>query len=79
MPRVSGRDAFRQLRQLDPHVRVLFASGYSAEQVTGEEQQHILGFVSKPYRPDDLAQVVRSAIDRAKSLNGSAQLSGCSV
>ena len=34
MPRLSGHDTLRQLQQLDPDVRVLFSSGYSAEQVT---------------------------------------------
>jgi PAS domain S-box-containing protein len=67
MPRLSGRDAFRRLRQLDPDVRVLFASGYSAEHLTEEEHTRVLGFVSKPYRPQELAQRVREALDRARS------------
>jgi PAS domain S-box-containing protein len=65
MPRLSGRDTFRQLQQLDPEVRVLFASGYSSEHLTDSEQEQSLGFVSKPYSPDDLVHTVRSALDRA--------------
>ncbi len=64
MPRLSGHDAFRQLLDIDPKTRVLFASGYSAEHVSAAEHERILGFVSKPYRPDDLAHMVRAALDR---------------
>ena len=37
MPRLSGRDTLRQLLQIDPDVRVLFSSGYSAEQITATD------------------------------------------
>jgi PAS domain S-box-containing protein len=63
MPRVSGRDALRQLNGLHSDVRVLFASGYTAEHLTEEDHEHIAGFVSKPYRPDELAAAVRAALD----------------
>ena len=64
MPRLSGRDTFRRLQQINPDVRVLFASGYSAEHLSDGEQNQSLGFVSKPYSPDDLAHTIRSALDR---------------
>lgn len=67
MPRVSGRDALRQLIALNSDVRVLFASGYTAEHLTEEDHEHIAGFVSKPYRPDELAAAVRTALDRQPS------------
>jgi CheY-like chemotaxis protein len=63
MPRVSGRDALHQLLAINPGVRVLIASGQSAEHLSAEDHQHICGFVSKPYRPDDLALAVRTALD----------------
>jgi len=61
MPRRSGRDAFRRLLEIDPDVRVLFASAYSAEHLTEADQKRALGFVNKPYRPEDLARVVQAA------------------
>ena len=64
MPRLSGRDAFRQIRVLDPEVCVLFASGFSPEQLTAEEHEQIAGFVAKPYRPRELTALVREALDR---------------
>ncbi len=65
MPRLSGRDAFRRMMQIDPGVRVVFASGYSAEVLGDGERAQACGFVGKPYRPDDLARTVRAALDRA--------------
>jgi PAS domain S-box-containing protein len=64
MPRLSGQDAFAQLTALNPDVRALFASGYSAENVSAVENGSILGFVGKPYSPQELAQKVRSALDK---------------
>jgi PAS domain S-box-containing protein len=64
MPRLSGRDTFQQLFAIDPRVRVLFASGYSIEQMSEVENDRICGFVSKPYRPEELAQKVRMALDK---------------
>jgi DNA-binding response OmpR family regulator len=65
MPRLSGRETFRELRRLAPGVRVMFASGYSVEEVQ-EEQDQTCGFVAKPYRPDGLTAAVRAALDRAR-------------
>jgi CheY-like chemotaxis protein len=65
MPRLSGHDAFRRLVEINPRIRALFASGYSAEHVSKDTHERILGFVGKPYRPDDLAQMVRTALDKS--------------
>jgi len=68
MPRLSGREALRELLAIDPGVRVLFSSGYSAEQITetDKEKECVLGFVNKPYRPQDLVQTIRTVLDRAR-------------
>jgi PAS domain S-box-containing protein len=65
MPGLSGRDAFRQMLQLNPAAPVLFASGYSAEQALETDRERGLGFLGKPYRPEELALAVRAALDRA--------------
>ena len=67
MPRLSGRDAVRRLREIDPAVCIVFASGYGEEHLTQEEQERLAGFVSKPYRLEDLAVAVRAALDQRKS------------
>jgi PAS domain S-box-containing protein len=62
MPRLSGRDAHRRLRQLNPQVRVLLCSGHPAEAAEAA-REGALGYVSKPYRGQDLAAAVRKALD----------------
>jgi len=66
MPRLSGEDALRQMIDIDPSVRVLFSSGYFAEHVTARGE-HILGFLGKPYRQDELLRSVREALEQIKS------------
>jgi PAS domain S-box-containing protein len=66
MPRLSGRDTLRQLREFDPGVRVLYSSGYTSEQVPEPAKEGVLGFVNKPYRPQELVQVVRQVLDQVR-------------
>jgi CheY-like chemotaxis protein len=66
MPRLSGHDTLRQLRLIDSNVAVLFASGYSAEHVIESDKDGVLGFINKPYRPQDLASTVRAALNKRK-------------
>ena len=62
MPRLSGREALQRLRKINPRVRVLLASGYSAEQLTDADRVHIEGFIAKPYRERDLVCAVEAAL-----------------
>jgi PAS domain S-box-containing protein len=64
MPRLSGRDAFRRLIEYDPEVRVLFASGYSADHPFDQNDERVLGFVHKPFQPEELARMVRAGLDK---------------
>jgi PAS domain S-box-containing protein len=66
MPVLSGRDALRLLRQIDPEIPVLFASGYSAEQAIDADSEQVTGFVGKPFPPQQLASAVRQALDQAE-------------
>jgi PAS domain S-box-containing protein len=79
MPNLSGQEAFRQMWQINPNVKAVFASGYAAEQITTEEQHRILGFVKKPYRPDELVQSIREALKHAREKETSYDLDlvGC--
>jgi CheY-like chemotaxis protein len=60
MPRVSGREACRKIRAVNPRARVLFSSGFSSEDV--EPEDGAIGLLAKPYRPDDLLQAVQLAL-----------------
>lgn len=64
MPLMTGQEVLREIRKIDPSVRVLFASGYSADSFGGNDMSGIMGFLQKPYRPDELAAAVRAAVDK---------------
>jgi CheY-like chemotaxis protein len=63
MPQMSGKEAFVALKQINPKVKVLLASGFSVE---GEAQAMLSegakGFVQKPYRKVELSQKVAKAL-----------------
>ena len=60
MPRMSGRDAFRQLVKINPSARVLFSTGYSGGDL--DELDGSVGLLGKPYRPHELVEAVRAAL-----------------
>ncbi len=59
MPGMNGEEVFERLRQLDPQVKVLLSSGYSAdERVQSMVRKGCLGFVPKPYNLALLAEKI---------------------
>jgi PAS domain S-box-containing protein len=66
MPHLSGRDTLRRLIQIDPGVRAILSSGYTADQASLTEYSQILGFVGKPYRAEQLVRAVRAGLDKAR-------------
>lgn len=60
MPKMSGRDAFRHLIEMDANVRVLFSTGYSADDIV--ELEGSVGLLSKPYRAQELLTTVQTAL-----------------
>jgi len=67
MPRMSGRDVFRELKRINPEVRVLIASAFSQE-ATADQLIHegVAGFLSKPYTIDRLSQEVARHTTRSE-------------
>ncbi|MBL8798788.1 MAG: response regulator [Planctomycetia bacterium] len=61
MPRLSGKDAFHEMLDINPEARVLFSSGYFAEDLT-EAEGGAWGFINKPYHPNELIQKVREVL-----------------
>lgn len=61
MPRMSGRDAFRHMLEIEPDARILFSTGYSDEHIV--ELDGAMGLLSKPYRPHELLTAVQSALE----------------
>jgi len=64
MPRLSGKETFRRLRQLDPGVKVLMVSGYvDPGRVDELKQQGINEFLGKPFSEATLRDAVRRTMD----------------
>ena len=64
MPVLSGHEVFRQLREIDPQVKVIFASGYAEEQLEESERRAMAGFIKKPYRPQEVVRAVKAVLKR---------------
>jgi len=66
---MGGRECFRRMKGIDPGVRVLISSGYSAEGTAAELLgEGALAYVQKPYDVDSLARVVRQALEQGPRL-----------
>jgi len=64
MPGISGHEVLRQLREINPSVKVLIASGLAED----EEIRHITsggsaGFIQKPYTAVELSSTLKKLMD----------------
>lgn len=64
MPKMSGEEAFLQLKEIDPQVKILLSSGYTQEKIADKMfSLGVVGFVQKPYQLSELSAKIASAID----------------
>jgi CheY-like chemotaxis protein len=64
MPQMNGLECLQRLREMDPDVKVLISTGYTARDLAQElVAEGALGVVGKPFRIQDFATAVRTAID----------------
>jgi len=63
MPHMDGEEVFRQMRLLNPEVRVILSSGYSESDVEDRfAGKGIAAFVQKPYLPETLIRAVKGVL-----------------
>jgi len=63
MPNLSGKEAFERLRQINPDIKVVISTGYAKDGVLEPLLDNKAnGFIKKPYKIQNMARVVRSAI-----------------
>lgn len=63
MPVMGGREAFIRLREIDPEIPILVASGFvKEEQMFLLKEQGFAGFLQKPFRIEELAEKVHKAL-----------------
>ena len=64
MPGMGGYKCLQELLKLDPHVKVVIASGYSFDQQVKQTMDAgAAGFIGKPYKIKDLINTVRMVLD----------------
>jgi PAS domain S-box-containing protein len=68
MPKMNGRVCYQELRKLDPEVKVMLSSGYSADEAVQELLgEGVIRFMQKPYRVEDLTRAVREMLNHTLS------------
>jgi signal transduction histidine kinase/ActR/RegA family two-component response regulator len=65
MPKKSGLEVLATMRRLNPAVRVILSSGYSAAaQKLDLPRLGVMAFLQKPYVPNELARTLRNVLDQ---------------
>lgn len=63
LPKFSGREVLRRLREVDPKVKFIVATGYiDPAEKSAMIREGVADFVSKPYVPDVLLRSIRRAL-----------------
>jgi len=61
MPRMDGEQCFRELRTLNPEIKVIMSSGYNEQEVTQRfAGKGLAGFIQKPYKLSELKEVIKT-------------------
>lgn len=64
MPKMGGQETLKELKTIDPAVKVILSSGYSQSGHTKEmTDAGVDGFIQKPYQIQQLLALVRNTID----------------
>lgn len=65
MPRISGVDAFREIKKTRPHMPVIFMTAYSTSELVREARRE--GAIEVLVKPFDIEQAVKLVIEAAKT------------
>ena len=64
MPEMGGEKTFQALKQIDPEVKVLLASGYTAiDKAARILDQGVAGYIQKPFGVKALSRKLREVLD----------------
>jgi PAS domain S-box-containing protein len=68
LPGLTGIDEFRKFKELDPSVKVVFASGFFETNIKSDLlKAGVKGFIQKPYMTDEILQIVRKVLDEKRA------------
>jgi CheY-like chemotaxis protein len=64
LPKLSGWDAFLQMKRINPNVKAIVSSGYLDPKIKEERSsQGVSDYILKPYQPVEILKRVRGALD----------------
>jgi PAS domain S-box-containing protein len=67
LPKMNGIDVLKKMKEIDPDVCVIVASGYFEPELKTElEQLGAKGFLMKPYKIDQLLQKIKEVLEQKK-------------
>ena len=65
MPKMNGKEAYEEIKQIAPDIKAIFTSGYTANTLqTKEILEKGLTFISKPVSPNNLSRKIREVLDK---------------
>ena len=65
MPKKNGREVFEEIRRMNPHLRVLFISGYTKDVMLEKGfEEKTFDFITKPLSLNTLLQKIREILNR---------------
>jgi len=65
MPVMGGRETFTKLREIDPAIPVIIASGFAKEEdLTALKKDGVIGFLNKPFRRAELAELISTVVSK---------------
>ncbi len=68
IPRMTGMDEFKNLKEINPNVKVIFASGFFEPTIKSELlKSGAKGFIQKPFTLDDILPTLRYALDEERT------------
>ena len=71
MPRLSGAETFRQIREIRPDAAVILMSGYSEGEAGGRfEGKGLAGFLEKPFSTQGLSAAIERVIGTPAGIVG---------
>ena len=67
MPKMNGRAAFAAMREINPELKALLASGYS---IDGEAREILdegmAGFIQKPFQQQKLVEMIVKVLNKSR-------------
>ena len=65
MPKMGAKEAFSEIKKINPDAKVVLASGYS---INGEAQsilnEGVLGFIQKPFRLHAFSKIISEFLSK---------------